>query len=116
MPTTTSFDFGDIVLVPFPFTDQIGTKKRPAVVVSSALYNQKRSDIILMVVSGQLRPGTAFGELEIAHWKEASLHRPSLVKPVIATFKRDLVTRKLGRLEEDDRGNLRNFLNRVLGP
>lgn len=26
--------FGDVVLVPFPFTDQSGTKKRPAVIVS----------------------------------------------------------------------------------
>jgi hypothetical protein len=26
-----SLRFGDVVLVPFPFTDQSGTKKRPAV-------------------------------------------------------------------------------------
>ena len=30
----TSYEFGEIVLVPFPFTDQTATKKRPAVVVS----------------------------------------------------------------------------------
>jgi mRNA interferase MazF len=30
-----SFEFGDVVLVPFPFTDQTTSKKRPAVVVSS---------------------------------------------------------------------------------
>jgi hypothetical protein len=33
------FGFGDVVLVPFPFTDQSGAKKRPAVVVSSSGYN-----------------------------------------------------------------------------
>ena len=33
-----SFEFGDIVLVPFPFTEQTTTKKRPAVVVSSSEY------------------------------------------------------------------------------
>lgn len=32
MPPTTSFEFGDIVLVPFPFTNQAGTKRRSAVV------------------------------------------------------------------------------------
>jgi mRNA interferase MazF len=33
MTNASGFDFGDVVLVPFPFTDQSGTKKRPAVVV-----------------------------------------------------------------------------------
>ena len=28
-----AYAFGDVVLVPFPFTDQTGIKKRPAVVV-----------------------------------------------------------------------------------
>ncbi len=32
----TGYKFGDILLVPFPFTDQSTTKKRPAVVVSSS--------------------------------------------------------------------------------
>ncbi len=34
-PRMISFEFGDVVLVPFPFTDQSTTKKRPAIVVSS---------------------------------------------------------------------------------
>ena len=29
MPPTTGYSFGDVVLVPFPFSDQTGTKKRP---------------------------------------------------------------------------------------
>lgn len=31
MPPTISYSFGDVVLVPFPFTDQSGLKTRPAV-------------------------------------------------------------------------------------
>jgi mRNA interferase MazF len=34
----TNYEFADVVLVPFPFTDQTTTKKRPAIVVSSADY------------------------------------------------------------------------------
>ena len=40
MPNTTGFEFGDVVLVVFPFTNQQGAKQRPAVVVSSAAYQQ----------------------------------------------------------------------------
>jgi mRNA interferase MazF len=32
------YHFGDVIVVPFPFTDQTTTKKRPAVVVSSEVY------------------------------------------------------------------------------
>jgi hypothetical protein len=28
-----AYGFGDLVLVPFPFTDQSGAKKRPAVIL-----------------------------------------------------------------------------------
>lgn len=52
----TRFEFGDVVLVPFPLTDQSAAKKRPAVVVSTAAYNAERGDVIVMAVTSQLRP------------------------------------------------------------
>lgn len=45
---------GDVVLVPFPFTDQSGMKKRPAVVVSTAGYNVSRRDIVIMAITSQM--------------------------------------------------------------
>jgi mRNA-degrading endonuclease toxin of MazEF toxin-antitoxin module len=36
----TIYKFGDVILVPFPFTDQTTSKKRPAVAISSDAYNQ----------------------------------------------------------------------------
>jgi len=36
-----TFRRGDVVLVPFPFSDLSTTKVRPAVVVSGALYHAK---------------------------------------------------------------------------
>jgi mRNA interferase MazF len=36
MANASGFSFGNVVLVPLPFTDQSGTKKRPAVIVSSS--------------------------------------------------------------------------------
>ena len=55
MPPTTSYSFGDIVLVSFPFTDQSATKKRPAVIISSPAYNDARPDLIIMALTSQMR-------------------------------------------------------------
>jgi mRNA interferase MazF len=33
------YEFGDVVLLPFPFTNQAASKKRPAVIVSNAGYD-----------------------------------------------------------------------------
>lgn len=57
------FDFGAVVLVPFPFTSQAASKKRPAVVVSSRTYNRTKPDIVVMAITSQLRASSAFGEV-----------------------------------------------------
>ncbi len=111
----TGYEFGDLVLVPFPFTDQSATKRRPAVVVSSDAYHRERPDLIILAVTSQAQPHAALGEAAVAKWKEAGLLRPSVLKPVIATLERGLVLRKLGRLEEEDCAALRKVIGEILG-
>ena len=115
MQTMTDYDFGDVVLVPFPFTDQTTSKKRPAIVVSSAAYHREHPDIILMAVTGQMRPSPSFGEVNIIQWKQAGLLKPSVIKPVFATIEKGLVLRRLGRLEQEDRKTLQEVLQILLG-
>ncbi|MDI7269866.1 MAG: type II toxin-antitoxin system PemK/MazF family toxin [Myxococcota bacterium] len=115
MPSTTACEFGDLVLVPFPFTDQTAAKKRPAVVVSSAAYHRDRLDVILMAVTSQPPSGSRVGEVVVARWQEAGLLKPSVIKPVVATVERGLLIRKLGRLDDEDLGLLRGALRVVLG-
>ena len=110
----TSYDFGDVVLVPFPFTDQRGNKKRPAVIVSSAAYNASRLDPILMAITSHVRTTTAFVEFVISEWQKAGLLKASVIKPVLATVERRLILRRLGRLEQIDRTSLRQTLHVIL--
>lgn len=37
------YAFGDVILVPFPFTDLSTKKQRPAVMISSSRYNTESS-------------------------------------------------------------------------
>ncbi len=73
MPTMTNYEFGDLVLVPFPFTDQSASKKRPAVIISSEAYHSERFDFILMAVTSQIKSPTMTGEIKIKDWQGAGL-------------------------------------------
>lgn len=114
-PNMTNYKFGDVVLVPFPFTDQTTSKKRPAVVVSSTSYQHERSDLILIAVTSQANPATSFGEMTITGWQVAGLIKPSIIKPVLTTIDKGLVIKKLGRLQEADIHALQNLLHTILG-
>ena len=115
MPNTTIYRFGDLVLVPFPFTDQTATKKRPAVVVSSDGYNNARPDVILMAVTGHLSGYPRIGEVVVSDWKSAGLLKASTIKPILTTIERTLVIRFLGQLGQQDLSALKGALRMILG-
>lgn len=115
MANTSRFSFGDVVLVPFPFTDQSGTKKRPAVVISSAGYNADRRDIVIMAITSRVRTPLGFGEALVANWHGAGLVKESVLKPVFTTIEQGLVLRAMGRLEAADMKILRGALADVFG-
>lgn len=115
MPPTTRYSFGDIVLVPFPFTDQSAAKKRPAVIVSSNAYHYARPDLVIMAVTSQVRPSSSFGEVMVQGWQAAGLLKPSAIEPVITTIDASLVMRALGKLAQADIASLRRSLAAIFG-
>ena len=62
-----AYSFEDVILVPFPFTDQTGTRKRPAVIVSNAAYNQERRDVVIMAITSRVRPAAAHEALSVGN-------------------------------------------------
>jgi len=82
----TVYEKGDVVLVPFPFSDQTAIKKRPAVIITSSAYNEISSDIIIMAVTSQTEKTTGIGECLIQDWQDAGLLKPSAIKPAISTI------------------------------
>ena len=107
--------FGDVIVVPFPFTDQSATKKRPALVVSSDAYQRERPDLILMAITSQVRPTATVGEIAVVHWQAAGLLKPSVIKPLLTTIEARLMLRQLGSLHADDVAALRKVLADILG-
>jgi mRNA interferase MazF len=111
----TDYEFGDVVLIPFPFTDQTTAKKRPAVVVSSTAYHRSRPDLILMAITSRVKPAPSFGEVAVGQWETAGLIKPSVIKPVFTTVEKSLVIRKRGTLHHDDQKALKKAIQTILG-
>jgi len=109
------YEFGDVVLVQFPFTNQTASKQRPAVVISNRAYNFARPDIVIMAITSQLHTKSSLGEVWISQWQAANLLKPSAVKPVFATLEQRLILKQLGRLHPSDQAALRQAIASVLG-
>ena len=87
---------GDIVLVPFPFTDLSGQKVRPAL----ALYAGKGEDCIVAFISSKPRIKQRSHDVAVLPSRKNGLKYDSFVKlEKIATLQRKTVIGKLGTLE-----------------
>ncbi len=115
MASGSSYTFGEVLLVPFPFANQAGGKKRPAVVISSDAYNTQRPDLLIMAITSQAQAGPDFSAFQITEWKTAGLLKPSFAKPVLTTLEQTLVIRSMGTLSATDQHSLRQMLAQILG-
>jgi mRNA interferase MazF len=111
----TSYRRGDVVLVPFDFTDRSGTKWRPAVVVSGERYNATSPDVLIASITGNLAARPHIGDHRLEEWQAAGLLRPSLAQCKIATIEASMIGRRLGRLTERDLAAVSAGLRSALG-
>lgn len=109
---------GDVVLLPFPFTDLTTTKQRPAVVVSIEAFNARQQDVVVLAITSQIPPtlGPEDYRLTSDEQRAAGLPKPSIVKCAkLLTIDQRLIRRVLGRLSTHTLHQLRQRLLTLLG-
>jgi len=111
-----SYKRGDVVLVPFPFTDLSTAKQRPALVVSADWFNEIRCDRVLVAITSQI-PATLEDDqylLSRADITDAGLPKPSMVKlGKIFTIEQGLIRKTLGTLSQPTMKAISQTLARV---
>lgn len=108
---------GDIVLVPFPFTDLTSRKVRPAVVVSS---DPQGEDIIIAFISSVVPRSLTADEFLLASdnpdFSVTGLKKSSVFKMnKLLTISSSLVIRRLGSVHVTTLGKLSLLLKKALG-
>ena len=94
---------GDVILVPFPFTDLTTVKQRPALVLSADWFNASREDCVLAAITSQipsdLRPDEYL--LSAGDRSAGGLPKPSLIRlGKLFTMSKSLFRKRLGTLPE----------------
>lgn len=109
----TKYKQGEIVLISVVFSDGKGTKKRPALIISSGNYHEKRQEVIIAAVTSNVKR-ILFGDTMIEKWKEAGLLYPSVVTGIFQTVKHSMIIQKLGNLSIQDFKTVQANIKEVL--
>ncbi len=110
MPT---FKQGDVVKVPFPYTDRATRQSRPALVVSSGSLEEAHGLLwVVMITSAENRRWPS--DVVVTQLEKAGLPAPSVIRPAkIATIEAADATR-LGRISTALRNQVAGKLGREL--
>mgnify|MGYP001569164926 CR=1 FL=1 len=109
---------GDIVLLPFPFTDFSSFKQRPALVISSDDFNFSQNDIVVVAISSHIP--SKFGKNDFLIGKENpekfGLPKTSLIKlGKIITVDQRLVRKSIGKLPKNEFKKIVKKIQEILG-
>ncbi len=109
----TTYSQGQVVLIPFPFTDLTSVKQRPAIVLSSNSYNQTHQDVILAAITSQVPSQLKLDEylLSASDREAVGLPKPSIIKlGKIVTIDQRLIRKTLGTLSPDTMNKVKEIL------
>ena len=103
MATSSAFGYraGDVIVVPFPYSDRLAQKRRPALVVSVPELHALGLIWAVMITSAKNAPQPY--DFAISDLARAGLGAPSVVRPTkIACLEPARVVRVAGRLGAKD--------------
>ena len=104
----------DVVVVPFPFTDQNTEKRRPALVLSDAAqFNDETQNCVLAMITSAKNPGWPL-DAKIGSIKKAGLPAQSKVRMKLFTLDNRLIVKKIGVLAAEDQQAVKKSLKELL--
>ena len=109
-----TFDAGDVIIVPFPFTDRTTSKRRPALVLSNTAFNTATGHVIAAMITSAKQSAWA-SDVTITDLAAAGLAVPCVVRMKLFTLEAGLVVRKAGRLGAGDAAGVRVAYEGIIG-
>lgn len=91
----------DIILIPFPFSDQSGQKVRPALIISNDKFNQSGEDAVVCAITSNLKPSKYSLIISSKDIEMGALYEKSSVKvEAILKVKKMLIIKRIAILDK----------------
>ena len=95
-------DAGDLIVVPFPFTDSPETKRRPALAISRKRFNAAGHTVACMITSSRSSSWPGDVDLPEPAALKLGLPKASIVRSMkLFTIDNRLILRRIGSLGDD---------------
>jgi mRNA interferase MazF len=92
----------DLLLVPFPFSDQSGRKVRPVIVVSNDEFNKYSEDIIVVGMTSNIIKTKYTTPIANSDLEEGKLITPCCIKAEnILKLDKEMIIKKIGKIKEN---------------
>ena len=105
----------DLLLVPFPFSDQSGNKVRPVMVVSNKEFNEHSDDILVIGITSNISRGKYTLSLSSNDLEEGKLYSKCCIKAEnILKIEKNLVVKKIGKIKETKLESTITAINQII--
>jgi mRNA interferase MazF len=106
---------GDILLVPFPFSDQSGRKVRPVIVISNNNFNKKSGDLITIGITSNMSKDKYTLKLNNKELKEGKLFSQCCIKVEnILRLDKYLIIKKIGKVKKEKIKEILKIFNEII--
>jgi len=102
MISGTQFNQGDIILVPFPFSDLRGIKQRPVLILSKTDYNINCDDVITCGITSNKKNSKYSVLIENKDLTEGQIPATSRIKvDKLFTLEKSIIIKKIARINKE---------------
>lgn len=105
----------NILLIPFPFSDQKGRKVRPVIVISNNEFNEYSEDILVVGVTSNISKDKYTLPLSNKDLSEGKLFTQCCIKVEnVLKIDKELVIKKIGKIKKEKLGKIKDILIKII--
>ncbi|MCR4369275.1 MAG: type II toxin-antitoxin system PemK/MazF family toxin [archaeon] len=106
----------DLLLVPFPFSDQSGKKVRPVVVISNKEFNAHSEDLVVVGITTNTSKGKYTLGLATSDLEEGKLYAKCAIKTenMLKIDRQLFIVKKIGKISKAKHESIIAMINKII--